>query len=123
MKILLADNQDITRAGLMYICSSIQGAEIKYTEDRGELIEALKQAPDSVIIMDYTLFDINDAAELLILNERFPDAQWLLFFLLSVSDFLVLLNPELCSALTSEPEHPFLDSPSPALLGPVRIHL
>jgi DNA-binding NarL/FixJ family response regulator len=91
MKILLADNQDITRAGLMYICSSIQGAEIKYTEDRGELIEALKQAPDSVIIMDYTLFDINDAAELLILNERFPDAQWLLFSEDLSLDFVRLL--------------------------------
>ena len=31
------------------------------------------------MILDYTLFDIGDAAELLILNQRFPQASWVLF--------------------------------------------
>ena len=79
MKIFLADKQDITRAGLMYVCNGIDGVECKDVEDRDELIEVLKYATDSVVILDYTLFDINDAAELLILNQRFPDTQWLLF--------------------------------------------
>lgn len=31
------------------------------------------------MILDYTLFDIGDAAELHILNQRFPQASWVLF--------------------------------------------
>ena len=40
-------------------------------EDKAELMLALKDNEDTVVILDYTNFDINDAAELLILNQRF----------------------------------------------------
>ncbi len=79
MKIYLADKQDITRAGLIYIIDGINNVDYKYTEDKTELLEALKKDADAVVILDYTLFDINDADELLILNERFPQARWMLF--------------------------------------------
>ncbi len=79
INICLADRQDITRAGLMYICQQIDGTRLKYTEDKTELIEQLKQYPDSVVLLDYTLFDINDAEELLILCQRFATARWVLF--------------------------------------------
>ena len=79
MRILLADKQDITRAGLTYIVQQIEGAECKYTEDKAELMLALRKDDDAVVILDYTLFDINDADELLILNQRFPHVRWLLF--------------------------------------------
>lgn len=79
MKILLADKQDITRAGLMYILDSITGTEYHYTEDKNELIASLKETPDCVVVLDYTLFDINDVDELIVLSERFPKAMWLLF--------------------------------------------
>lgn len=35
MRILLADKQDITRAGLMYIINSMENVEYKYIEDKG----------------------------------------------------------------------------------------
>ncbi len=79
MKIYLADKQDITRAGLIYIIDGITGTEYRYTEDKNELLEALKSQQDAVVILDYTLFDINDIEELLVLNARFPKTRWLLF--------------------------------------------
>lgn len=95
MKILLADRQDITRAGLMHIIDSIDGLGYKYVEDKAELMEALKQqslaeaAP--VVVLDYTLFDINDADELLILCQRFRNTRWLLFSDELSTDFVCLL--------------------------------
>jgi len=79
MKILLADKMDITRAGLMYILGLMEDVEYKYTEDKTELLLALSKCSDSVVILDYTLFDMNGADELLIFNERFPATRWLLF--------------------------------------------
>ena len=79
MYVALADNQDITRAGMMYVCGEMDGVQMHRAEDKTELIEQLKQHPDAVIVVDYTLFDINDVDELEILHERFPEAQWILF--------------------------------------------
>ena len=79
MEILLADKQDITRAGLMYVLSDFNGVTTKYVEDKSELLLALQNDGNRVIVLDYTLFDINDAAELSILSERFAEARWLLF--------------------------------------------
>lgn len=92
MKILLADKQDITRAGLSYVIQQLgSDVETKYTEDKAELMLALREDEDSVVILDYTLFDINDADELLILNQRFPEARWLLFSEDLSADFVRIL--------------------------------
>ena len=48
MKIFLADKQDITRAGLSYIISDIPESVTQFTEDKSELLEALKQEEDAV---------------------------------------------------------------------------
>ena len=91
MKILLADKQDITRAGLIYVIEKMEGLETKYVEDKTELMLALRENEDTVVILDYTLFDINDAAELLILNQRFPYTRWLLFSEDLSADFVRVL--------------------------------
>lgn len=91
MRILLADRQDITRAGLIYILQGIEGAEWKYTEDKAELMLALKGEDDAVVILDYTSFDINDADELLILQQRFTHTRWLLFSEDLSTDFVRVL--------------------------------
>ena len=78
MQILIADRQGITCAGLMYICTQA-GWDYRYTDDKTELIEALRADADAMVILDYTLFDIGDAAELQILSQRFPSASWVLF--------------------------------------------
>ncbi len=92
MKILLADKQDITRAGLSYVIQQMgQDWETKYVEDKADLLLALREDPNVVVILDYTLFDINDADELLVLNQRFPEAQWLLFSEDLSADFVRIL--------------------------------
>ena len=97
MKILLADKQDITRAGLSYVISKIEGLETRTIEDKADLMLALKENEDTVVILDYTLFDINDAAELLILNQRFPYTRWLLFSEDLSADFVkILIDTFLC---------------------------
>lgn len=84
----LADPQDITRAGLMYVLSQMEGTETVPAEDKTELIEHLKQHPDAVVVVDYTLFDINDIDELLILCQRFPLVHWVVFSFDLTSDFV-----------------------------------
>ncbi len=91
MRILLADKQDITRAGLTYVIQQMGEGEPKYTEDKAELLLALKGDDWAVVILDYTLFDINDADELLILNQRFPHTHWLLFSEDLSADFVRVL--------------------------------
>ncbi len=93
MKVLLADKQDITRAGLSYVIQQIgENLETKYVEDKAELMLALRENDDTVVILDYTLFDINDADELLILNQRFPYTRWLLFSEDLSADFVRILT-------------------------------
>ena len=87
MNMILADPQDITRAGLMYVVSGIAGHDYREAQDKTELLLQLAEAPESVVVVDYTLFDINDIDELLILNERFPQAQWIVFSFDLTPDF------------------------------------
>lgn len=91
MKILLADRQDITRAGMIYVLQDIEGVEWKYTEDKAELLLSLREDDHAVVVLDYTSFDINDADELLILQQRFVHAQWLLFSEDLSADFVRVL--------------------------------
>lgn len=91
MRILLADRQDITRAGMIYILQGFEGVEWKYTEDKAELMLALREDDDTVVILDYTSFDINDADELQILQQRFAHTRWLLFSEDLSADFVRVL--------------------------------
>ncbi len=82
MNILLADPQDITRAGLLWLCAqmgdTIEGECITVT-DKPSLVQNLKQNPGSLVVLDYTLFDINDVDELSIICQCYPESQWLIF--------------------------------------------
>lgn len=88
MYIILADNQDITRAGLMYVCGLIAGSVCCTVEDKSAMIDQLKNHPDAMVILDYTLFDINDVEELDILHGRFPIAHWVMFSVDLTEDFV-----------------------------------
>lgn len=79
MNILLADRQDITRAGLMFLIGELDDCRYQCVENKAELLSALQAEGACVVVLDYTLFDIADADELRILNQRFPQAHWLLF--------------------------------------------
>ena len=79
---LLADNQDVTRAGLRaYIAETFGQAECRTLDvaNKKELIEALTACGGSgVVVLDYTLFDLAGVEELLILVRRFSEVAWLL---------------------------------------------
>jgi DNA-binding NarL/FixJ family response regulator len=74
---IIADNQELTRAGIE---SVIAGDDVRifHAPDKAELIDLLKQHGDSVVILDYTLFDFTDVDNLLIVGERFCQSRWLL---------------------------------------------
>ena len=55
MHILLADPQDITRAGMMFIAGKTEQISMRQVADKTELLFQLKKNADSVVVMDYTL--------------------------------------------------------------------
>lgn len=74
---------------MMYICEHQEPvAEVCRAADKTELIEQLRPHGDAIVVLDYTLFDINDIEELEILHERFPLAKWILFSFDLSSDFV-----------------------------------
>lgn len=76
---IIADNQELTRAGIKFIIESkTPGEEVSIADDKTELILQLKEHPSSIILLDYTLFDFNDASNLLIAADRFEDSRWIL---------------------------------------------
>ena len=70
--IIIADNQDITRAGMVYVLSKIGNVSYQVVSNKSELILLLNDCPDAVVILDYTLFDISSESDLLIIGQRFP---------------------------------------------------
>ncbi len=89
MTIFLADNQDITRAGIQFLAEqTIHGVEFIRTEDKTELVEQLKLHPEAVVVLDYTMFDMNDVEDLQILYDRFAKVQWILFSVDLSQDFV-----------------------------------
>ena len=63
---IIADNQDITRMGMHgYISAIFSGCRMIDVTDKKELMLALVECNDSVVILDYTLFDINGIEEFL----------------------------------------------------------
>jgi DNA-binding NarL/FixJ family response regulator len=78
--IILADNQDITRLGVHFLCSRIPGTwSIQQAGNRKALMQLLAVSSNAVVVLDYTLFDLSGVEELLILHDRFRQANWILF--------------------------------------------
>lgn len=59
--------------------SHVGNGKVCCAEDKASLTELLKKEKDCVVILDYTLFDIADVEELLIMGQRFTSTQWILF--------------------------------------------
>jgi len=90
----------------MYFCNSLGETQFRQTDDKTELIEQLKQHGDAVVVLDYTLFDINDVDELEILYQRFPLVQWVLFSVDLSPDFvrrIIAVSPRFSILLKESP--------------------
>ena len=119
-RFLLADRQGITRAGLMFLLGGFSDTDYKFTEDKTELINALREAPDSIVVLDDTLFDINDAAELLILSQRFGNVYWVLFSEDLSTDFVRMIiasSPQFSVLLKESPLQEIREALSFAMRG------
>lgn len=77
--LILADNQTITRYGMKAIAAELLPM-YKCVEvgDWKHLAETLKGFPESCVVLDYTLLDCT-AEQLLVLHERFPKTNFILF--------------------------------------------
>ena len=77
---IIADNQDITKAGMMFLLGRQKDTSLLLEADnKAELIQQLRLHPGAVVILDYTSFDFVSSDELIVLHERFKEADWLLF--------------------------------------------
>lgn len=77
---IIADNQDITKAGLLFLLGGQkETALLAEAGSKAELVQQLKRHPQAIVILDYTLFDFTGPEELVVLHERFKEADWLLF--------------------------------------------
>lgn len=79
MTIIIADRQDITRIGMTGVARRMGQTEIARADTKEALIGSLERHPEAVVIIDYTLFDINGSEELAILEERFKASFWIIF--------------------------------------------
>ncbi|MDO9634660.1 MAG: response regulator transcription factor [Paludibacter sp.] len=77
-KIIIADNQDLTRAGWIYMISNtVSGTQIEEAQQKKELIDLCAQYPDALVILDYNLLDFERVQELVFLQERYPKTDWI----------------------------------------------
>ena len=86
--LILSDNQDITRAGLQWLCSEMKHNDIAIATDKTTLARLLEGQEHATVVLDYTLFDFTSFDELLIWQQRFQRVQWLLFSETLTSDFV-----------------------------------
>lgn len=103
--IILADNQDISNAGWHYLLqNTVEETEIREVSGKKELIPLLINCQSSVVILDYALFDFESVNELLILQERFAQTDWILFSEELSDDFLrtLLYNTQSFSVLMKD---------------------
>ncbi len=111
--IILADNQDITKAGWKFIIQQFYGLfQIPEVTHKSELIALLTEKPDSLVILDYTLFDFESVNELIILQIRFDKTDWILFSDELSDDFLrtLLYNTHSFSVLLKDSANEELSS-------------
>ena len=87
--ILIADKQDISKAGLLYLLNSVKGiGEVSEADTKKELLIHLTKEQDTVVVLDYTSFDFTGPEDLQIVSSRFKSVHWILFSDELTSDFL-----------------------------------
>lgn len=78
MSFIIADNQELTRFAIEHLLDGFPDKQIAYAHNKSELIQQLQKNEQSVVILDYTLFDFFDVQNLLIISQRYPAANWIL---------------------------------------------
>ncbi len=77
---IIADNQDVTRIGLISILREYnKEAKIIEVENYSKMLFMLRQYPNSVVIVDYSLFDFLSITHLLNIKSGAKASSWLIF--------------------------------------------
>lgn len=77
MTVLLADPQDLTRAGLRhYAAVALPGAAVEELRDTASLTAALGRSPEAVVVMDYALLELRGVEAVERMLQRWPLARW-----------------------------------------------
>lgn len=113
--VILADNQDITNAGWKFLLEKyFDILEISEVTKKSELLSLLNKSFNSLVILDYTLFDFENVNELIVLQSRYEQVDWIIFsdelsdeflrtLLFNTQSFSILLKDstieEICSAV------------------------
>jgi DNA-binding NarL/FixJ family response regulator len=78
--LIMADNQPITRLGVITLWNKVvPDGVVVSARNKAELISLLVKYPKSIVVMDYTLFNMPNIESLLIIGMRFPRVRWILF--------------------------------------------
>jgi DNA-binding NarL/FixJ family response regulator len=87
--VILADNQYVTAAGIYFSIRDYNASiQIFEAANKKELINELLRNPQSLIVLDYALFDFAGPEELIIIQHRYPESHFLLFSEELTEDFL-----------------------------------
>lgn len=79
MDIIILDKQEITREGLRSILNQYPDCgRICLPEEDKQLVQELIHCPESAVFLDYTLMSLT-SEQLLVMNQRFPKAHFVLF--------------------------------------------
>lgn len=100
--ILIADNQDISKAGLLYLLNSVKNVgEVSEADSKKELLLQVSKKQDCVVVLDYVSFDFTGAEDLQIISSRYKSVHWVLFSDELSSDFLrqLLFNSDSFSVI------------------------
>lgn len=98
-QVIIADNQAITQAGMIHLLITnyaITSSMIDIATNKNDLTRFLLRHPSAIVILDYTLSELNSSNELLIYIQRFPEANWLLFSEELSEGFLRHIIPVTC---------------------------
>jgi two-component system, NarL family, response regulator LiaR len=78
-KIILADNQQLARAGWLYLINRAGiSLPVEEAENKKEIVAGCMQQNDPLIVLDYNLFDFEGVNDVIILSSRFPKSAWII---------------------------------------------
>lgn len=78
--VILADLQDVTKAGMLYFLQSFKGLDqLLEADSKKELLQLLAKEEQALIVLDYTLFDFTGLEDLINIGYRYKSIHWLLF--------------------------------------------
>ena len=75
---IIADNQELTSFALQSLLQKNEENIVYRAFDKDGLVALLKEHENAVVMLDYTLLDLADEDQLLIIAERFSLSEWIL---------------------------------------------